>query len=198
MTDWSLCFICQKITADNLRSNDDGLETLAANIPQFDELGKLTFDLNRIKDGDTDLLTLFKNENCRAKYHHKCALQFSNSRLTRLKAPKRREPKDSDPSNSEQDEVPRKSSRKSADNMEIPKEDQLRCCWCLEVDDSSNLRAPGQQQASKNPTKKEKKEKARQIAAITAEWKKIAAVMEHDYVLCHTESQCLLCLATER
>ena len=76
------------------------------------------------------------------------------------------------------------SSRKSADNMEIPNEDQLRCCWCLEVDDSSNLRAFGQQWASKNPTKKEKKEKARQIAAITAEWKKIAAVMEHDYVLC--------------
>ena len=82
MTDWSLCFICQKVTADNLRSNNDGLKTLATNIPQFDELGKLTFDLNRITDGDTDLFTLFKSEKRQAKYHHKCALQFSDSRLT--------------------------------------------------------------------------------------------------------------------
>ena len=130
MTDWSLCFICQKVTSDNLRSNDDGLKTLARNIPQFDELGKLTFNLNRIKDGDTELFILFKTETCRAKYHHKCALQFSDSRLTCLKNSKRCEVNANGPFNTEQDEVPIKHSRKSADNMEIPNDicfDGLSC-----------------------------------------------------------------------
>ena len=48
MTNWNLCFICQRSTNKVLRSTNDGLSTPATDIPKFKELGRLKFDYSRI------------------------------------------------------------------------------------------------------------------------------------------------------
>ena len=48
MTNWNLCFICQRRTNEVLGSSNDGPNTLATNIPKFDELGHLKFDFSPI------------------------------------------------------------------------------------------------------------------------------------------------------
>ena len=47
MTNWNLCFSCQRSSNEVLRSSNDGLNTLATNIPKFNELGRLKFDYSR-------------------------------------------------------------------------------------------------------------------------------------------------------
>ena len=48
MTNWNLCFICQRITNKFLQLINDGLIALATTIPKFNEHGRLKFDYSQI------------------------------------------------------------------------------------------------------------------------------------------------------
>ena len=37
MTNWNQCFICQRSTNEVLRPSNDGINTIATNIPKFNE-----------------------------------------------------------------------------------------------------------------------------------------------------------------
>ena len=48
MTNWNIYFICQRSTNEVLQSSNDGIKTIATNIPKFNELERLKFDYSRI------------------------------------------------------------------------------------------------------------------------------------------------------
>ena len=60
MTNWDLCFICQRSTNEGLRSSIDGLNTLATNILKFNEFGRLKIDYSRIANKNENLLSILK------------------------------------------------------------------------------------------------------------------------------------------
>ena len=82
MTNWNLCFICQRSTNEVLRSSNYGLNTLATNIPKFNEFGRLKFDYSRIVNANENLLSILKTNN--AKYHNTCQSSYSEIRLKRF------------------------------------------------------------------------------------------------------------------
>ena len=85
MTNGSLCFICRRSTNEVLWSSNDGLNTLATNIPKFNDLGRLKFDYTRIANERENLLSILKANN--AKYHNTCQLSYSESKLKRFQLP---------------------------------------------------------------------------------------------------------------
>ena len=82
MTNWDLCFICQRSTNEGLRSSNDGLNTLATNIPKFNKLGRLKFDYSRIANENENLLSILKANN--AKYHNTYQSSYRESKLKRF------------------------------------------------------------------------------------------------------------------
>ena len=82
MTNWDLCFICQRSTNQGLRSSNDGLNTLATNIPKFNEVGCLKLDCSRIATENENLFSILKANN--AKYHNTCQSSYSGSKLKRF------------------------------------------------------------------------------------------------------------------
>ena len=89
MTNSDLCFICQRSTNEGLRSSNDGLNTLATNIPKFNKLGRLKFDYSRIANENENLLSILKSNN--AKYHNTCQLSYSESKLKRFQLSNQKE-----------------------------------------------------------------------------------------------------------
>ena len=61
------------------------LNTLATNIPKFNDLGRLKFDYTRIANERENLLSILKANN--AKYHNTCQLSYSESKLKRFQLP---------------------------------------------------------------------------------------------------------------
>ena len=178
MTDWDLCFICQKKSDDPVRSTEDGLKTLAENLPNFHELGGLNFDFSRIDDGTDSLLSILRTNG--ACYHNSCQSRFSNSKLSRLqlshskKSAKALE-------RGEQSDIPEKRSRRSLILNDTAETSSFQCCWCNEYDDENNLRAAGQRWAKAKPDPDH-------LRSITNKWKQMAAVIKHDNVLCKLSS----------
>ena len=172
MTDWNLCFICQKHTNDDVRSTEDGIHTLATNIPQFDNLGGLKFDYSRVADTDDDLLSVLRTNN--ASYHNTCQSSYSNSKLKRLQSS---HDKHIAKTSKQEDEtvVPLKRSRRSVSAEDVGP-NVLQCCWCCKFDDASNLRAAGQQWAGTKPDPEH-------VQSITHKWKHIAAAINHEHLL---------------
>ena len=82
MTNWNLCFICQRGTNEGLRSSNDGLNPLATNILKFKELGLLKFDYSRIADKNQNLLSILRANN--AKYHNTCQSSYTERKLKRF------------------------------------------------------------------------------------------------------------------
>ena len=60
----------------------DGLNTLATNIPKFDELERLKFDFSRIANKNKNLLSIMKPNN--AKYYNTCESRYSESKRKRF------------------------------------------------------------------------------------------------------------------
>ena len=144
MTNWSLCFICQKPTNEALRSSNDGLNKLATNIPKFNNLGRLKFEYSRIANENDYLLTILTSNS--AKYHNTCQSSYSDSKLLRFQL------------SHEQKllkafEAPEKRSRRSADADEQgpSRANMFKCCWCTKYDDETKLRAAGQRWAKMKP-----------------------------------------------
>ena len=67
-TNWNLCFICQRYTNEVLQSSNDGLNTVATNIPKFNEIGRLKLDYSRIARENENLLFILKAND--AKYRN--------------------------------------------------------------------------------------------------------------------------------
>ena len=80
-TNWDLCFICQKVTKESLRSTDDGRKNLSVMLPKFESKNALGFDINRVCCSDEKLLqTLQKNQ---ASYHPSCKNKYNNRMFER-------------------------------------------------------------------------------------------------------------------
>ena len=62
-TNWVTCFICQVSSKDNVRSSTDGYKTLAKNIPDFHKKGKLGFHFERIRNANSDFLSVLTTNN---------------------------------------------------------------------------------------------------------------------------------------
>ena len=75
-TDWTKCFICQKVTKEKLRSTDKGQKTLSSLLPNLLQLNALSFDINRIQMGEQDLEVSLNINN--ASYHHSCKNAYNN------------------------------------------------------------------------------------------------------------------------
>ena len=58
---------------------NDGLNTLATNIPKLNELGSLKFDYSGIANENENLLSILNANN--AKYHNTCQSSYSESKL---------------------------------------------------------------------------------------------------------------------
>ena len=89
MTNWNLCFICQRSVNEVLQSSNDGFNTLATNIPEFNELGHLKFDYSQIADENENLLSILKASNantCQSSYNgsNTCQLSYSESKLKKI------------------------------------------------------------------------------------------------------------------
>ena len=82
MANWNLCSICERSTIEVLRSSNDGLNTLATNIPKLDKHGRLKFDISRITNENENLLSILKATN--AKYHNTCQLRYSEGKHKRF------------------------------------------------------------------------------------------------------------------
>ena len=82
MTNWDLCFTCQRSTNEGLRSSNDGLNTLATNILKFNEFGRLKIDYSRIANKNENLLSILKAND--AKYNNICQSSYSESKLKRF------------------------------------------------------------------------------------------------------------------
>ena len=80
MTNWNLCFICQRSTNEVLRSSNDGLAT---NTPKFDKLERLKFDFSQIANRNENLLSILKANN--AKYHNSCQSRYRESKCKGFK-----------------------------------------------------------------------------------------------------------------
>ena len=144
MTNWDLCFICQRSTNEGLRSSNDGINTLATNIPKFNKLGHLKFDYSRIANKNKNLLSILKANN--AKYHNTCQLRHSESKLKRFQLSNEKQLEKASQKDSE-NEVPQKQSRRSAEEPGPSHVNKFQCCWCTEFDDEANLQAAGQRWA---------------------------------------------------
>ena len=81
MTNWNQCFICQRSTNEVLRPSNDGINTIATNIPKFNELGRLKFDYSRIAN-ENENLSILKTNN--TKYRNTCQLSYSESKFKRF------------------------------------------------------------------------------------------------------------------
>ena len=79
MTNWNLCFICQRSTNEVLRSSNDGLNTLATNMVKFNEVRHLKFDYSQVANENKNLLSILKANN--AKYHNMYQSSYSDSKL---------------------------------------------------------------------------------------------------------------------
>ena len=141
MTNWDLCFICQRSTNEGLRSSNDGLNTLATNIRKFNKLGHLKFDYSRIANENENLLSILKANN--TKYHHTCKSRYSESKLKRFQLSNEKQLAKASQKESE-NEVPQKPSCLSAEEPGHLHVNKFPCCWCTEFDDEASLRAAGQ------------------------------------------------------
>ena len=85
MINWNLCFICQRSTNKVLRSSNDGLSTLATNIPKFNELERLKFNFSPIANENENLLSILHNT-CQSSYSESKLkiLQSSNEKQQKL------------------------------------------------------------------------------------------------------------------
>ena len=75
-TDWTKCFISQKVTKEKLRSTDVGRKTLSSLLPKFAAKNALSFDINRIQMGEQNLGVSLNTNN--ASYHHSCKNAYNN------------------------------------------------------------------------------------------------------------------------
>ena len=137
MANWDLCLICQRGTNEGLRSSNDGLNTLATNIPKFNELESLKFDNSRIANENETLLSILKASN--AKYHNTCQSSYSESKLKRFQLSNEKQLAKASQKESE-NEIPQKRSRRSAEEPG-PHVNKFQCCWCTQIDDEANLHA---------------------------------------------------------
>lgn len=90
LTDWELCFICQKITREKLicpagylgTNKGVGYITLISYFEEFKKKNSLptTINFNRLDDGSGGNSTLLKNN---ATYHKTCSLKFNQKELLR-------------------------------------------------------------------------------------------------------------------
>ena len=174
MTNWNLCFICQRGTNEFLWSSNDGLNTLATNIPKFNELGRLKFHYSRIVNENENLLSILKTNN--ANYHNTCQSSYSESKLKRSQLSN--EKLFAKTSQKEREnEVPSKRSRRSAEEAGPSHVNKFHCCWCTQFDDEGNLRVADQRWAKTKPN-------SEHVKTMTYKWKKMAAVIKHKHILC--------------
>ena len=129
MANWDLCLICQRGTNEGLRSSNDGLNTLATNIPKFNELESLKFDNSRIANENETLLSILKASN--AKYHNTCQSSYSESKLKRFQLSNEKQLAKASQKESE-NEIPQKRSRRSAEEPGPSHINKFQCCWCTE------------------------------------------------------------------
>ena len=146
MTTWNLCFICQRSTNEVLRSIKDGLNTLATNIPKFDELGRLKFDYSRIANENGNLLSILQANN--AKYHNTYQSNCSESKLKRFQLSKEKQLAKASQKESE-NEFPQKWSPRSEGEPGPSHVSKFQ--WCTQFDDKANLRTSGQRWVKTKP-----------------------------------------------
>ena len=130
------------------RSSNDGLSTLATNIPKFNELGCLKFDYSRIANENKNLLSILKANN--VKYHNTCQSSYNESKLKRFQLSNEKQLAKASQKESE-NEVPQKRSRCSAEEPGPSHVNKVQCCSCTQYDDEANLRAAGQRWAKTKP-----------------------------------------------
>ena len=140
MTNQDLCFIYQRSINEGLRSSNDGLNTLATNIPKFNELGRLKFDYSRIANENENLLSILKVNN--AKYHHTCRSSYSENKRKRFQLSNEKQLAKASQKENE-NEIPQKRSRCSAEEPRPSHVNKFQCFWCTEFDDEANLQAAG-------------------------------------------------------
>ena len=161
MANWDLCFICQRSINEDLRSSNDGLDTLATNIPKFNEFGRLKFDYSRIANENENLLSILKANN--AKYHNTCQSSYSESKFKTFQLSNEKQFAKASQKESE-NQIPQKWSRRSAEEPGPSHVNKCQCCWCNEFDDEANLRAAGQRWAKTKPNSED-------VKNITHKWK---------------------------
>ena len=144
MTNWNLRFICQKSTIEGLRASNDGLNTLATNIPKFNELGRLKFDYGRIENKNENSLSIMKAN--KAKYHNTCQSNYSETKLKRFQLSNEKQLAKTSQKENEND-VPLERNFRSAEEPGPSHVNKFQCCWCTQFDDEANLRAAGQRWA---------------------------------------------------
>ena len=65
MTNWNLCFICQRSTNEVLRWSNDRLITLATIIPNFNKHWRLKFGYSQIANENENLYSVLKANNAK-------------------------------------------------------------------------------------------------------------------------------------
>ena len=110
-----------------------------------------------------------------AKYHNTCRSSYSESKRKRFQLSNEKQLAKASQKENE-NEIPQKRSRCSAEEPRPSHVNKFQCCWCTEFDDEANLQAAGQRWAKTKPNSKHAKN-------ITHKWKKMAAVIKHKHIL---------------
>ena len=77
------------------------------------------------------------------KYQNTCQSSYSESKLKRFQLLNEKQLVKASQKENE-NEIPLKRSRRSAEDPEPSHVNKFQCCWCTEFDDEVNLRAAGQ------------------------------------------------------
>lgn len=88
VTNWNLCVICQEEKAEPLtcpskskrKDVGSGYSSLAEKLMEFNELGQLPIQLERLDEGQGIEMTMVANN---AQYHQSCRLKYNNTKLRR-------------------------------------------------------------------------------------------------------------------
>lgn len=85
---WKLCVVCQEEKAEPLtcpskskrKDVGSGYSSLAEKLIEFNELGQLPIQLERLDEGQGIEMTVVANN---AQYHQSCRLKYNNTKLKR-------------------------------------------------------------------------------------------------------------------
>jgi len=128
-TNWKQCIICQEHTGEALtcpskskrKDVGSGYRSLAEQLVEFNELGELPLQLERLDEGDGIEAAMVANN---AQYHQSCKLKYNNTKLQR--AQKRALASDTD---SADHDLYTECKRRRSRNSEVSSQ-EVRCFFC--------------------------------------------------------------------
>ena len=174
VVDWRHCFICQKKNKRDITNTDDTLKTVANNITEYRNLGRLDLAWNVItevvdEEGNrTQASSLYESlKQNKACFHRVCGSKYNKQKLKRLEK--------------KRDESEQSSSSTPSTRSSVAKKDfaSYFCAICNQADLPENLHARGSIHAT------DQNVKAQNTTDAIESWRSMALKVGNDAMLVH-------------